>query len=199
VLGVPTGTLMTWTLPEGLAAFEQQIEHIQASAIEVRHTACFGDDELVEMDRIAMTLLHGEMARVHASLFERHQDRLRPRTRRGIERGQLVSDGELQHARASQARFRERVEHVMDEMGVDVWLTPASAGPAPEGLELTGWGGMTTAWSFAGLPCVTVPAGYATNGLPVGLQAVARFGDDELLLGVARILEATIMATAQPT
>jgi Asp-tRNA(Asn)/Glu-tRNA(Gln) amidotransferase A subunit family amidase len=33
---------------------------------------------------------------------------------------------------------------------------------------------------------VTVPAGLSDNHLPLGLQCVARFGDDELLLTWAK-------------
>jgi Asp-tRNA(Asn)/Glu-tRNA(Gln) amidotransferase A subunit family amidase len=74
----------------------------------------------------------------------------------------------------------------MQQAGVDAWVTPASAGPALQGFDQTGWGGMTTAWSFAGLPCVTVPAGLSDNRLPLGLQRVASYGDDELLLTWAK-------------
>jgi Asp-tRNA(Asn)/Glu-tRNA(Gln) amidotransferase A subunit family amidase len=189
-LGVPTGKLMTWTLPKGLAAYDRQVEHLRDTGIDVRHVKFLSDDELVEIDRVSMSLLHGEMARVHAVLLETYRDRLRPRTRRGIERGQRVSDTDLDLARELQGRLREQVQRLMDHVGIDAWLTPASAGPAPVGLELTGWGGMTTVWSFAGLPCITVPSGYAASGLPVGLQAIARFGDDDLLLDVAARLEA---------
>ena len=58
-------------------------------------------------------------------------------------------------------------------------------GPAPAGLEVTGWGGMTTAWSYAGLPSVTVPAGWPSTGLPLGVQCVGSFGQDEELLSWA--------------
>jgi len=46
-----------------------------------------------------------------------------------------------------------------------------------------GWNGMTTLWSCAGMPCVTLPAGLSTDRLPLGFQCVAMCGqDDELLL-----------------
>jgi Asp-tRNA(Asn)/Glu-tRNA(Gln) amidotransferase A subunit family amidase len=48
---------------------------------------------------------------------------------------------------------------------------------------------MTTAWSYAGLPCITVPAGRAKSGLPLGVQAIARRGQDEALLAAACGLE----------
>jgi Asp-tRNA(Asn)/Glu-tRNA(Gln) amidotransferase A subunit family amidase len=35
------------------------------------------------------------------------------------------------------------------------------------------------------MPALTVPAGRAANGLPLGMQLVARLGDDERLLAWA--------------
>src|SRR5262245_46229186 len=92
--------------------------------------------------------------------------RYRPRTARAVQRGQAVSDDELAACRAYRHPFRTQVETIMQDAGIDLWVTPASAGPAPTGLELTGWGGMTTTWSYAGLPCATVPAGCDEAGLP---------------------------------
>jgi Asp-tRNA(Asn)/Glu-tRNA(Gln) amidotransferase A subunit family amidase len=45
---------------------------------------------------------------------------------------------------------------------------------------------MNLPWTHAGMPAITVPAGRAANGLPLGMQLVARFdADEELLLWAA--------------
>jgi len=44
---------------------------------------------------------------------------------------------------------------------------------------------MCLPWNHAGLPALTVPAGSAANGLPLGLQCVAGSGQDERLLAWA--------------
>jgi len=173
---------MSWTLEEGRRQFDVHIAQLARAGYEVRRVPFFTESELLEMDRRAMDLLHGEMARVHLSWFEHYQARYRPRTARAIRRGQAISDDELAACRADQLLFRAKITALMQEAGVDLWVTPASAGPAPRGFDQTGWGGMTTAWSYAGLPCVTVPAGLSHDRLPLGLQCVAGFGDDELLL-----------------
>ena len=144
-----------------------------------------------------MTLLHGEMARVHAEWFRQYPDRYRPRTARAIQRGQAIDDRELAACRAYRQPFRAQVEALMRDAAVDLWVTPASAGPAPAGLDVTGWGGMTTAWSYAGLPCATVPAGRDAAGLPLGLQGVAPSGQDEELLAWMRQLEAVFAAAPE--
>lgn len=44
---------------------------------------------------------------------------------------------------------------------------------------------MNLPWTQARLPVVGVPAGLTADGLPLGLQCVARRGADEELLGWA--------------
>jgi Asp-tRNA(Asn)/Glu-tRNA(Gln) amidotransferase A subunit family amidase len=40
-----------------------------------------------------------------------------------------------------------------------------------------------------GVPCVNIPAYVADGGLPVGVQVIARFGDDAGALAAARFVE----------
>jgi Asp-tRNA(Asn)/Glu-tRNA(Gln) amidotransferase A subunit family amidase len=42
------------------------------------------------------------------------------------------------------------------------------------------------------MPALTVPAGRAANGLPLGLQMVGRYGMDELLLSWAAMVVARV-------
>ncbi|MFB6255591.1 MAG: amidase, partial [Haloplanus sp.] len=57
----------------------------------------------------------------------------------------------------------------------------AAPGPAPEGTDDTGDPVMNLPWTNAGVPVLTVPCGRVGD-LPLGLQVVAPFGDDESLL-----------------
>ncbi|ORX70191.1 amidase signature enzyme [Linderina pennispora] len=77
--------------------------------------------------------------------------------------------------------------------GVDALLFPTAIGPAPKldgsseesRVEAYVNDVMTVPASLAGIPAVSVPAGVSKNGLPVGLQLVAQYGDDEFLLETA--------------
>lgn len=53
---------------------------------------------------------------------------------------------------------------------------------------------MSLPWSGAGLPTLTVPAGRSTTELPLGMQCVAGYGQDERLLRWALDLEAALSA-----
>ncbi|MEE9610262.1 MAG: amidase family protein, partial [Desulfatiglandales bacterium] len=74
------------------------------------------------------------------------------------------------------------------QTGIDMWVCPAAAGPAPKGIHATGDPNMNLPWTHAGMPVITLPAGRAENGLPLGLQFVASFGADEYLLACSQVL-----------
>jgi len=76
----------------------------------------------------------------------------------------------------------------MAEQTIDLWVCPSAPGPAPEGIQSTGDPKMNLPWTHAGMPVITLPAGRAENGLPLGLQFVAPFGADEYLAAWCQIL-----------
>jgi amidase len=43
--------------------------------------------------------------------------------------------------------------------------------------------------TFAGLPCISVPAGFGADGLPMGLQLIGRPQGEAALLKLARAYE----------
>ena len=72
----------------------------------------------------------------------------------------------------------------------DVFLWPAAPGTAPEGLGWTGDPKYISPWTALGGPIVTVPAGFAGNGLPVGCILSSRPGTDRHMCSWARMLVA---------
>ena len=51
------------------------------------------------------------------------------------------------------------------------------------------WMEVTIYATFAGLPCISVPAGFGAAGLPMGLQLIGRPRDDATVLGLAQVYE----------
>ena len=82
----------------------------------------------------------------------------------------------------TQAVLRRELQTAMDGAGIDLWAAPATVGPAPRGLESTGDPVMNLPWTQAGFPALSLPCAVDGDGLPLGLQLVARFYDDERLL-----------------
>ncbi|MFF7389890.1 amidase [Streptomyces scabiei] len=77
--------------------------------------------------------------------------------------------------------------------GADLILTPTTPNP-PHGHDGPGdrySTALTWAFNLSGHPALSIPAGYDADGCPVGLQLVARPGEEALLLRVAEAAEAT--------
>lgn len=72
---------------------------------------------------------------------------------------------------------------------LDVVLTPASTGEAPDIEHGTGDPVFSRAWTLLGAPAVSIPAGKGASGLPLAIQLVARKDDDGALLAAAEWVE----------
>jgi Asp-tRNA(Asn)/Glu-tRNA(Gln) amidotransferase A subunit family amidase len=69
---------------------------------------------------------------------------------------------------------------------LDVVLTLASPGEAPEGLDFTGNPIFNAIWTLLHVPCVAIPVGKSERNLPLGIQLVGPRFSDSLLLDIAR-------------
>lgn len=90
-------------------------------------------------------------------------------------------------------RLREIFSQLIDEETIVV--TPSAPGSAPRDRNTTGSPVFNSMWTMLHAPCVTVPVGRDDNGMPVGVQLVAKPGCDRLLLGGAAWLEACARST----
>ncbi len=74
----------------------------------------------------------------------------------------------------------------------DVILTPVAERPAtPHGAD-PGWIPYTLPYSLTGWPCAVVRAGTSPEGMPIGVQVVARPWRDDVALAVAAAIERTL-------
>ena len=98
---------------------------------------------------------------------------------------------EYEAAQAELKAYQANVDHLFESVDVVVTPTvpltaPPIAGPIDGGRILR------NTWPFnaAGTPAISVPCGTDASKLPIGLQLVARRGDDDKLLRIARTVEA---------
>lgn len=155
--------------------------------------AGFAVSDVAEPDALARARdAHGviqdhEAGLVCGSDLARHRAQLSPRLIGAIERGQTISPATYDDARRDAKRGRAAARALFDD--VDLLLTPSAPGAAPKGLETTGDPRFNKLWTLMGAPAVNIPGIRAENGLPLGIQAVGRFGRDRALLAAAAALE----------
>jgi Asp-tRNA(Asn)/Glu-tRNA(Gln) amidotransferase A subunit family amidase len=195
VLAVPNGPYLAKASPEGQAAFTRHLALLENAGYTVRYIEALLDiDAIIDRHR---RIVAAEMAQVHISWFAQYESLYRPRTAELIRQGQQVSDAELVSARAGRTTLREELESLMTQYGIDLWISPAAAGPAPEGISTTGDSVMNLPWTHAGLPALALPSGRAANGLPLGLQVAAAFMADEHLLAWAAPIDEVLVSANQ--
>ncbi|MGZ3615931.1 MAG: amidase [Ktedonobacteraceae bacterium] len=180
VLGVPEGPYLEQASAQGLAAFEHQLELIKQAGCTVRRVKAL--EEIETINRQHSRLVFAEMAQVHSEWFTRYESLYRPRTASAIREGREVRTEELSILRTSPPKLRTELLALMAQSGIDIWICPSAPGPAPSGISSTGSPLMNLPWTHAGMPAISLPAGHASNGLPLGLQCVGAYMADESLL-----------------
>ena len=137
-----------------------------------------------------------ETARALGAELQYRSDLLSARLADLIEEGRAVSaDGYVAAIKAG----RDCAASIDTLFGdADVLLAPSAPGEAPHGLGSTGDPLFNRPWHLLGVPQVNVPVprslAHGESGLPLGLQVVARPGDDVRALAAARWVEQQLEA-----
>jgi Asp-tRNA(Asn)/Glu-tRNA(Gln) amidotransferase A subunit family amidase len=174
----------------------------EAGAEALRIAATAAERAGATVRDLALPDIIGEAWRIHPTLqdFEAHRAlaweyRTRHADMPPLLRGRLdecvgLLPADYDAARSVANRARKALAKLFDE--VDVLLTFSAPGAAPQGLTSTGDPRYNRLWTLMGVPCVNIPAYVAEGGLPVGVQVIARFGNDAGALKAARYVEAAL-------
>ncbi|WP_151733943.1 amidase ['Paenibacillus yunnanensis' Narsing Rao et al. 2020] len=190
VLGIPNGIYMKFMTDEVRLAFEKQAATLIQAGYSVRTVDMPWTDDFIYGDAM-LRFVQGEMARVHEPWYGEHKERYREVIRQAIELGKTIGEEELDRYRRGQLCLRSELAEIRRAQGIDLWISPAQGDVAPPHGGRTGFAGMTSIWTYAGLPTISLPGGQA-EGLPLGFQCIAEFGQDEFLLhhaqGIAQFI-----------
>ena len=172
-----------WRLaePETAAAIANTAEAAReagAAVDEVRLPAAF--DALADARR---AINDYERARAMAHEWRTDRDRLSPALRNTVAAGLAVPHAEYRAALARTRDCRRLLDWLFDDW--DALLAPAVNGEAPLGLDYAGDPAFQALWTMLHVPAITLPTHRGPNRMPVGIQLVARRGEDDLLLSVA--------------
>jgi aspartyl-tRNA(Asn)/glutamyl-tRNA(Gln) amidotransferase subunit A len=97
-------------------------------------------------------------------------------------------------------RVRRLIKNDFDDAfkQVDIILTPSATGEAfamnakLSPLEMYMNDIFTIPASLAGMPCMSIPVGLSSGGLPLGMQLITKHFDEELMLKAAHFIETNI-------
>jgi amidase len=181
--------------PDAASALEQTVELLRALGHEVsERDPDYGAAVLAAVTPRYLRGIHDDVAAMA------HPERLERRTRGMARLGGLLPAAAIDRALAHEADVAQRLGRVLEDH--DVLLTPTTASPPPRVGQLEGrsalWtlnaiAGMvpfTGVWNATGQPAASIPAGFGSDGLPRGVQAVARPGAEATLLSLAAQIEA---------
>jgi len=144
----------------------------------------------------AWSVVHGimdyEAARGFASLESRHRLQMSQALTELLDRGKRITAEQHLKNLARREEYRRWLDGLYD--GCDAIATIPAPGEAPEGLANTGDATFCSLWTMAGLPAITMPSGRGPRGLPLGLQVVGRYREDERALQVAAWCEGVLGA-----
>lgn len=189
-IGVPRGFFFDDMHPEIAAAIEKAIQIFHDLHAEIR------DLKLeVSTDR---TLSSAESYAYHEPFVRRSSDLYQPATLARIQSAANTSAAAALRARRDLEASRRAIRTIFSE--VDVLLTPAVPIPPPAIADLKAHPENlrpaellmlrnTRPFNVWGIPTISIPCGFTTDNLPIGLQLAAPPWQEDLLLQVAQAYE----------
>lgn len=161
--------------------FTEAVDVLRAAGAEVRPVEVPGYAALTTTTRLGYVT---EGFAVHREMLREQWSAYAPQTRLALATGALLSGGDFARLLEVRAAGRRAVAELFES--VDLLVTPTTTGPAPALRDLprlrTIEGLHTPAWSATGQPALSVPRGFTSGGLPLGLQIIGRHHADELVL-----------------
>ncbi|MBI5848510.1 MAG: amidase [Nitrospirae bacterium] len=109
-----------------------------------------------------------------------------------LRRGQEYKATEYSKAKQIQSSWTKCLEHLFQK--IDVLITPTTAVPAPHIIKVPNSENrplilLTCLFNLTGNPAISLPCGFTSLGLPIGMQLVAKKWYESTLVATARFYE----------
>ena len=181
-IGVPRSYFFEKLDPDVAAAVEAAIDHLRCGTREVR------DVTLPQFQFVEGGSLDVELYHYHRPFFDKTPEKYHPWSRRLLAAAKNVSGERYVETLKRLREARRDVRAVFDQ--VDVLLLPTMREPAPlitETIDETHRRppSNVSAFNRFGLPAVTVPCGFSSQGMPIGLQIVGPSFGEAIVLNAA--------------
>ena len=199
------GLRVAWSPTLGYAQVANDVlESAERAAMAFRELGC----EVEQVDPIIRdpgnildVMWSGSMAGYFAGRLDDVRALLDPGLLEVIDRAASLSAADMAHALQQRNTYYTGMRQFMDLQRFDLLLTPTlpvtafTAGlDEPDGWQRStlaplDWTPFTFPFNLTGQPAATVPCGLDQNGLPIGLQIVGRWRDDNAVLRAAAAFE----------
>jgi len=190
ILGIPDGDYLNCASDYALNCFNTICDSLSDAGYELRRIPVMADyPEVRARHEVIMSY---DAAKVHEKWFEMYADLYSPKFTELIQRGLSVTELQLQVAMEARDSFRIDMAQTMKENDIDLWIAPPAVGPAPKGLDSTGDPVMNLPWTQIGFPAMNIPTTKDEDGLPMGLQVIGNWNEDEALLAWAEDIEKVV-------
>jgi aspartyl-tRNA(Asn)/glutamyl-tRNA(Gln) amidotransferase subunit A len=162
----------------------------QGAHVEAVTTPIFND----VFDTYVVIATTAHAARLEA-VAARWGEKITASLRQSIARGLSYSAADWQRASDRRSVLFRAVQRLFENY--DVLVTPTMNAP-PVGLDAGGsiesqmyaeWAGYLYPFNLTGNPALSVPCGFTAGGLPVGLQLIGAYHDEQRLIDVAQVIE----------
>ena len=188
-IGVTRQTFAGPPAPECEAALHKAIGALSAQGIAVTDLA--DPPEFATAWELHPLLADMEALDALAWEWKTQRPLMPPKLSKALQWAETSSIAQFDDARHAGKRARIAAHDFFKE--IDAVISYSAPGTAPALSEnATGHAAYNRLWSLLGTPCINVPGCRAPNGMPVGVQVIARFGQDATALSVAAMLEAAL-------
>lgn len=198
------GLRLAWSPDLGYASIDPEVRSVVGAAARLfellgcsveEATPAGVEESLHILDPVLMVGAYAGLGH----LLEERPDDLMHYTRLILRAGREVTGYQYVRALMALDCFRTRMANFFETY--DLLLTPTNAVPAfpvrqrPQ--EINGrrvsvvWGAfpLTAAFNLTGQPAASVPCGFSSDGLPIGLQIIGRWGEETTVLRASAAFE----------
>jgi amidase len=185
-----------------IAMVEDAIAVLKAIGADVVSAVFPSIDELIKRHRF---MSNSELAAAHEQTYPSQADRYGPYIRKGLDTGLSVKPTELAKAHWERRKFTGNVRRMFDDIEITILPVFKMMTPTLEEMRASLAADVNALFRFtsplnsAGVPTVTLPCGFSTDGRPIAFQLIGSHGSEALLLRVAHAYQqATDWHTLRP-
>ncbi|HSX09147.1 MAG TPA: amidase [Candidatus Saccharimonadales bacterium] len=189
VLGIPVGNYLDQAEKKVLEKFRESVKKLEDNRFIIKEISIF--ENIYETNEDIWTLVAFEMAELHKDWYPKFKKLYRPKTKELIKKGLRIRVDKYKELLEKQVKLRYFIKEEMNKHTIDFWISPAATSYAPKTLEYTGNPAMNIPWTYSGMPSISLPI-KDSGDLPLGLQVIAPFMDDEKLLSESLHIERSI-------